>query len=97
MKKLYVGNLAWATTDEDLQNTFSEYGTVASAVVITERDSGRSRGFGFVEMEDGADEAIEALNGQDLQGRAIRVNEARVKKVGTEVVGAVVLLIPLFG
>ena len=58
MKKLYVGNLAWATTDEDLQNTFSEYGTVASAVVITERDSGRSRGFGFVEMEDGADEAI---------------------------------------
>ena len=77
MKKLYVGNLAWATTDEDLQNTFSEYGTVASAVVITERDSGRSRGFGFVEMEDGADEAIEALNGQDLQGRAIRVNEAK--------------------
>ena len=82
MKKLYVGNLAWATTDEDLQNTFSEYGTVASAVVITERDSGRSRGFGFVEMEDGADEAIEALNGQDLQGRAIRVNEAKSKEGG---------------
>ena len=91
MKKLYVGNLAWATTDEDLQNTFSEYGTVASAVVITERDSGRSRGFGFVEMEDGADEAIEALNGQDLQGRAIRVNEAKSKEVETEVVGAVAL------
>ena len=82
MKKLYVGNLAWATTDEDLQNTFSEYGTVASAVVITERDSGRSRGFGFVEMEDGADKAIEALNGQDLQGRAIRVNEAKSKEGG---------------
>ena len=82
MKKLYVGNLAWATTDEDLQNTFSEYGTVASAVVITELDSGRSRGFGFVEMEDGADEAIEALNGQDLQGRAIRVNEAKSKEGG---------------
>ena len=82
MKKLYVGNLAWATTDEDLQNTFSEYGTVASAVVITERDSGRSRGFGFVDMEDGADEAIEALNGQDLQGRAIRVNEAKSKEGG---------------
>ena len=82
MKKLYVGNLAWATTDEDLQNTFSEYGTVASAVVITERDSGRSRGFGFVEMEDGADEAIEALDGQDLQGRAIRVNEAKSKEGG---------------
>ena len=53
-----------------------------SAVVITERDSGRSRGFGFVEMEDGADEAIEALNGQDMQGRAIRVNEAKSKEGG---------------
>ena len=82
VKKLYVGNLAWATTDEDLQNAFSEYGSVASAVVITERDSGRSRGFGFVEMEDGADAAIEALNGQDMQGRAIRVNEAKSKEGG---------------
>ena len=82
MKKLYVGNLAWATTDEDLQNAFSEYGSVASAVVITERDSGRSRGFGFVEMEHGADAAIEALNGQDMQGRAIRVNEAKCNEGG---------------
>ncbi len=82
MKKLYVGNLAWATTDEDLQNAFSEYGSVVSAVVITERDSGRSRGFGFVEMENGADEAIEALNGQDMQGRALRVNEAKSKEGG---------------
>ena len=73
MKKLYVGNLAWATTDEDLQNAFSEYGSVASAVVITERDSGRSRGFGFVEMEDGADAAIEALNGQDMQLSLIHI------------------------
>ena len=60
VKKLYVGNLAWAVTDEDLQETFSEHGSVASATVITERDSGRSRGFGFVEMENGADAAIEA-------------------------------------
>ena len=82
MKKLYVGNLAWATTDEDLQNAFSEYGSVVSAVVITERDSGRSRGFGFVEMDDGAEAAIEALNGQDMQGRALRVNEAKSKEGG---------------
>ena len=82
MKKLYVGNLAWATTDEDLQNAFSEYGSVVSAVVITERDSGRSRGFGFVEMDDGAEAAIEALNGQDLHGRALRVNEAKSKEGG---------------
>ena len=82
MKKLYVGNLAWATTDEDLQNAFSEYGSVVSAVVITERDSGRSRGFGFVEMDSGAEEAIEALNGQDMQGRALRVNEAKSKEGG---------------
>ena len=82
MKKLYVGNLAWATTDEDLQNAFSEHGSVVSAVVITERDSGRSRGFGFVEMDDGAEAAIEALNGQDMHGRALRVNEAKSKEGG---------------
>ena len=80
MKKLYVGNLAWATTDEDLQNTFSEYGTVASAVVITERDSGRSRGFGFVEMESGAEDAIQALNDYEVDGRKLVVNESRPKE-----------------
>jgi cold-inducible RNA-binding protein len=79
MKKLYVGNLAWGVSDDDLQQLFSEYGSVASAVVITDRESGRSRGFGFVELEDGADQAIEALNGQDLQGRPLRVNEAQSK------------------
>ena len=79
MKKLYVGNLAWGVGDDDLQQLFSEYGSVASAVVITDRESGRSRGFGFVELENGADEAIEALNGQDLQGRPLRVNEAQSK------------------
>ena len=79
MKKLYVGNLAWGVTDDDLQGLFSEHGAVASAVVITDRETGRSRGFGFVEMEDGADNAIEALNGQDFQGRPLRVNEAQSK------------------
>ena len=82
MKNLYVGNLAWGVTDEDLRNLFAEYGAVASAVVITDRETGRSRGFGFVEMEDGADNAIEALNGQDHQGRPLRVNEAQGKKGG---------------
>ncbi len=79
MKKLYVGNLAWGVTDDDLQGLFSEYGSVASAVVITDRETGRSRGFGFVELEDGADNAIEALNGHDFQGRPLRVNEAQSK------------------
>ena len=82
MKKLYVGNLAWATTDEDLKQLFSEFGSVASAVVITDRESGRSRGFGFVELEDGADQAIEALNGQEHNGRPLRVNEAQSKGGG---------------
>ena len=67
MKKLYVGNLAWAVTDEDLQSLFGEHGGIASASVITDRETGRSRGFGFVEMEDGADAAIEALNGVDFK------------------------------
>lgn len=82
MKKLYVGNLAWGVTDDDLQNMFAEFGSVASAVVITDRETGRSRGFGFVELEDGADQAIEALNGQDVQGRPLRVNEAQSKDRG---------------
>ena len=82
MKKLFVGNLAWGVTDEDLKNLFSEYGNVASAVVISDRETGRSRGFGFVELEDGADTAIEALDGQDLQGRPLRVNEAQSKGGG---------------
>jgi len=79
VKKLYVGNLAWGVTDEDLSNLFAEYGSVASAVVISDRETGRSRGFGFVELEDGADKAMEALNGHDFQGRPLRVNEAQSK------------------
>ncbi len=78
-KKLYVGNLAWATTDESLKNAFSAAGKVDSATVITDKMSGRSRGFGFVEMsnDDEAAKAIEMFNGKDLDGRKITVNEAR--------------------
>ncbi len=82
MKKLYVGNLAWGVTDDDLRNAFGEFGTVSDAVVISDRETGRSRGFGFVTLDDGADQAIEALNGQDLQGRPMRVNEAQSKERG---------------
>jgi len=79
-KKLYVGNLSYSTTADDLREVFAQYGTVTSASVISDRDTGRSRGFGFVEMESGADEAIEAMNGQDLGGRTLTVNEARPRE-----------------
>jgi cold-inducible RNA-binding protein len=77
MKKIFVGNLPWSVDDQELENLFSQYGDVQSAKVITDRDSGRSRGFGFVEMEDAAaDEAISNLNESEVDGRDIRVNEA---------------------
>src|SRR5688500_15701296 len=78
-KKLYVGNLAFSTTDQDLEKTFSQHGTVGSAKVITDRDSGRSKGFGFVEMSSDteAQNAISALNGADHNGRPLTVSEAR--------------------
>jgi cold-inducible RNA-binding protein len=79
-KKLYVGNLAFATTSDELRDAFSEFGSVSSATVITDRETGRSRGFGFVEMEDGAEQAIEAMNGKDLGGRTLNVNEARPRE-----------------
>jgi len=79
-KNIFVGSLAWATTSEGLERAFSQFGTVASAKVITDRESGRSKGFGFVEMDNGGDEAIEALNGSDLDGRQIVVNEARPRE-----------------
>lgn len=80
--KLYVGNLPYTTTEDDLQAMFSEAGTVKSTAVIRERDSGRSKGFGFVEMEDqqGMEKAIATLNGKDLQGRALSVSAARPKE-----------------
>jgi RNA recognition motif-containing protein len=79
-KKLYVGNLAYGTTSDDLLQAFGQYGTVTSAQVVMDRETGRSRGFAFVEMSDGADQAIQALNGADLQGRSLTVNEARPRE-----------------
>tara|TARA_B100000886_G_scaffold175804_1_gene120458 strand:- start:33 stop:278 length:246 start_codon:yes stop_codon:yes gene_type:complete len=76
---IYVGNISWGLTDQDLENTFAEYGTVTSAKIITDRATGRSRGFGFVEMSDGAEAAIEALNGTEVDGRELVVNESRPK------------------
>lgn len=81
LKKLYVGNLPYSYNDESLNTLFAEYGTVISAVVIMDRASGRSKGFGFVEMEDeDAQKAMETLEGQEIDGRNIRVNEARPKR-----------------
>lgn len=79
-KRLYVGNLSFSTTSDDLRAAFSKFGNVVTANVISDRDTGRSRGFGFVEMSDGGDEAIDAMNGQDLQGRTLTVNEARPRE-----------------
>jgi RNA recognition motif-containing protein len=78
-KKIYVGNLPWSATSASLEALFSEHGTVQSAEVISDRETGRSRGFGFVEMEsdEACQRAIEALNGADIDGRPITVNEAR--------------------
>lgn len=77
-KKLYVGNLPYSTTDDSLKEIFSEVGAVESAVVITDRQSGRSKGFGFVEMssESEAQTAIETLDGRDIEGRNLKVSEA---------------------
>jgi RNA recognition motif-containing protein len=79
-KNLYVGNLSFQTTADDLREAFGQYGNVTSAQVITDRETGRSRGFGFVEMSEGAEAAISALNGADLQGRALTVNEAKPRE-----------------
>jgi len=80
-KNIYVGNLAWSVGDDDLRNLFQGYGEVISARVVEDRETGRSRGFGFVEMEDnGAQEAIDALNGSEHGGRSLKVNEARPRE-----------------
>ncbi|HON59901.1 MAG TPA: RNA-binding protein [Smithella sp.] len=81
-KNLYVGNLSYKVTDEDLRSNFSEAGEVASVTIIKDKFSGQSRGFGFVEMktEEGAAEAIKKFNGGTLDGKSITVNEARPKK-----------------
>jgi RNA recognition motif-containing protein len=79
-KKLYVGNISFTTTADDLREVFGQYGTVATAQVVADRETGRSRGFAFVEMETGADEAIASLNGAQFQGRTLTVNEARPRE-----------------
>lgn len=78
-KKLYVGNLAFSVTDDELMQAFTSFGNVASARVVMDRMSGRSKGFGFVEIEDDAqaDEAINKMNGQTIAGRPVRVSEAK--------------------
>jgi RNA recognition motif-containing protein len=83
-KKLYVGNLPYSVRDSDLEDLFAAHGAVQSAQVIIERDTGRSKGFGFVEMSNDqeAQEAISALNGREMEGRTLTVNEARPKEEG---------------
>jgi RNA recognition motif-containing protein len=83
-KKLYVGNLGYGIGDGDLEQLFAAYGTVRSAQVIVDRDTGRSKGFGFVEMssDEEAQSAIGALNGKEVEGRALTVNEARPREEG---------------
>jgi RNA recognition motif-containing protein len=84
MKNIYVGNLSWETSSDDLLALFQEHGKVGRAQVVTDRETGRSRGFGFVEMEDDGEAAaaIAALNGQQFQGRALTVNEAKPREGG---------------
>jgi RNA recognition motif-containing protein len=82
---IYVGNLSWTMTDDDLNNLFSQYGTITSAKVLKDKVSGRSKGFGFVEMEDdeAAKSAIAALNDNEVQGRKLKVNESQPKPEGS--------------
>ena len=84
MKKLYVGNLSFGTTEADLRELFEQYGSTESVAIIMDRETGRSRGFGFVEFADGngATAAMEALDGKDLDGRSLRVNEAMDRQRG---------------
>ena len=77
---IYVGNISWGMNDQDLENLFAEHGTVTSAKIITDKMTNRSRGFGFVEMSDGAEAAIKALNETEVEGRKLVVNESRPKE-----------------
>lgn len=80
VRTLYVGNLPWATKPEDLEEIFGEHGEVVGSRIITDRETGRSRGFGFVEVGDGdAEKMIEVMNGRDFQGRLLTVNEAKAR------------------
>ena len=80
MKNLYVGNLPFSTTSDDLVALFGEYGQVQRAQVVSDRETGRSRGFAFVEMGEGAEAAVTALNGAQFQGRTLTVNEAKPRE-----------------
>ncbi len=84
MKKIFVGNLSFSSTESDVREMFEQFGTVDSVAILTDRETGRSRGFGFVEMGDNgeADRAIQGLNGKNLGGRPLNVNEARPKTEG---------------
>ena len=79
-KNLYVGNMSFSTTEETLRQAFSQYGTVTKVQLIMDRETGRPRGFAFVEMSDGGDQAIAALNGAQLDGRTLTVNEAKPRE-----------------
>ena len=81
-KKLFVGSLSWDTNDEGLRNAFSPHGEISEAIVISDRDTGRSRGFGFVtfDEDEAADKAVAALNGTELDGRTIKVDVAQAKQ-----------------
>jgi RNA recognition motif-containing protein len=81
MKKIFVGNLSFRATEDEVRSMFAEYGTVDSVSIVTDRDTGQARGFGFVEMSNDAEaeRAINSLNGKELGGRALNVNEARPK------------------
>jgi RNA recognition motif-containing protein len=81
LKRIYVGNLPWSASEDDLRNLFSTHGTVHSVSIITDRETGRSRGFAFVEMDDAeAQRAIQETDGRDMGGRPLRVNEARERE-----------------
>ena len=81
MKKIYVGNLSFNASEQDIRELFEQHGSVHSVALITDRETGRARGFGFVEMDDSdADSAISALNDQDFQGRNLKINEARPRE-----------------
>ena len=84
MVNIYVGNLPFGTTEQNLQELFSQYGQITKTSIIIDRETGRSRGFGFVEMADDAEgkAAIDALNGQDFGGRSLTINEARPRTAG---------------
>jgi len=77
---IYVGNINYQATEEDLRPVFAEYGEVISVKIINDRETGRSKGFGFIEMESGAETAIEELDGKEFQGRRLRVNVARPRE-----------------